>query len=215
MSRRKAAPVRVVLPDPLFKSEMLAKFVNVMMKAGKKSVAERIMYNALDHVVKTMRQRVKNQPAESRSSAKHESKDDGESGSGESGRASEDLGVMALLAQLKDEELNIRTSAKARAVALDLFKEALEKVTPVVEVRSRRVGGSTYQVPVEIRAKRRMALAMRWIVTYANDRHEKTMVLRLANEVMDAMAGRGNAVKKREDVYRMAKANQAFAHYRW
>lgn len=205
MSRRKAAPVRIVLPDPMFKSELLAKFVNVMMRGGKKSVAERIMYDALDHVIRTMYQRAKNQAPD----PKKVKQDDDE------GESASSTGIMGLLAALAEDQLDIRKSAKARALALDLFKTAMQQVTPMVEVRSRRVGGSTYQVPVEVRAKRQMALAMRWIVQYANARHEKTMVLRLAGEIMDAFAGRGNAVKKREDVHRMAKANQAFAHYRW
>lgn len=196
MSRRKAAPVRLVLPDPLFKSELLAKFVNVMMRDGKKSVAETIMYDALAQVIKMMHSRLKSQPA----------KDEGEAA--ESGPA-------AILSRLQSGDLDIRVNHNARLAALEVFKDALAKVTPSVEVRSRRVGGSTYQVPVEIRAKRQMALAMRWLVQSAVKRHEKTMVLRLAGEIMDAVADRGNAVKKREDVHRMAKANQAFAHYRW
>ena len=208
MSRRKAAPERIVLPDPLFKSEMLAKFINIMMRGGKKSVAERITYGALEHVLQVMYQRVQSQSASTAAKAakKEDGEDDGGSGDG---------GAMAQLAKLKASGLDLRESAGARSVALDLFREAMDKVTPVVEVRSRRVGGSTYQVPVEIRAKRRVALAMRWLVQHANGRHEKTMVLRLAGEIVDAIAGRGNAVKKREDVHRMAKANQAFAHYRW
>lgn len=183
MSRRKAAPKRAILPDPLFKSELLAKFINSVMRSGKKSVAESIVYGALQAAVKKGR----------------ESADDGDSGEGGAGRA----------------DLSISTSADAREAALDMFRKALEQVTPVVEVKSRRVGGSTYQVPVEIRATRREALAMRWLVEYANKRGEKTMVLRLANEILDAIEGRGGAFKKREDVHRMAKSNQAYAHYRW
>lgn len=180
MSRRKAAPKRHILPDPLFKSELLAKFINCVMKSGKKSVAERIVYGALAELLKR----------------KANSSDDGESGSGANA-------------------LDIRTSEVARQRALELFKEALDNVTPSVEVKSRRVGGSTYQVPMEIRATRRMALAMRWLGEFSAKRGEKTMVQRLANELLDAIEGRGGAVKKREDTHRMAKANQAFAHYRW
>jgi small subunit ribosomal protein S7 len=110
---------------------------------------------------------------------------------------------------------NIRNSEEARTAALKAFRKALENVTPVVEVKSRRVGGSTYQVPVEIRETRRMALAMRWLVEFASQRSQKGMMMRLAQEILDAIGGRGGAVKKRDDVHRMAKANQAFAHYRW
>lgn len=184
MSRRKAAPKRTILPDPLFKSDTLAKFINTVMRSGKKSIAESIVYGALQLVVNKTR-------------ASEKEGDGGESGG--AGSAA----------------LDIRTQEKARELALEKFKEALEQVTPVVEVKSRRVGGSTYQVPVEIRSTRRMALAMRWLVEHAGKRSEKTMVQRLANEILDAVKGHGGAVKKREDVHRMAKANQAFAHYRW
>ena len=192
MSRRKAAPKRVILPDPLFKSELLAKFMNVLMRSGKKSVAEKIVYGALDTALK-----------KSQSMQKSSAKDEDEGGEGSGGKSSHSAGG------------DIRTSEAARKAALDLFEEALEKITPSIEVKSRRVGGSTYQVPMEIRGPRRVALAMRWLVDYSNKRGEKTMVLRLANEILDAIEGRGGAVKKREDVHRMAKANQAFAHYRW
>lgn len=195
MSRRKAAPKRVILPDPLFHSELLAKFINSVMRDGKKSIAEKVVYGALDSVVKKI-QSAKKAPAKG--------DEDGEGGKGGKGGASS-----------KHVSGDIRTNEAARAAALDVFKQALENVTPTVEVKSRRVGGSTYQVPVEIRVERRMTLAMRWLVEFANKRSEKTMVIRLANEIMDAVEGRGNAVKKREDVHRMAKANQAFAHYRW
>ncbi len=189
MSRRKAAPKRVILPDPLFKSELLAKFINSVMRSGKKSLAEQIVYGALDEALKNAK----------KSGMKSESDDEGGSGKG----------------GLKPFTGDIRTSDSAREAALDLFKQAINNIMPSVEVKSRRVGGSTYQVPVEIRSTRRMALAMRWLVEYSNKRSEKTMMLRLANELVDAIAGRGGAVKKREDVHRMAKANQAFAHYRW
>ncbi len=183
MSRRKAAPKRQILPDPLFKSELLAKFINCIMRGGKKSVAERIVYGALAELLEKNSRKVKTDDAEG-----------GSSGSG---------------------SLDIRTSAQAREKALELFKGALDNITPSVEVKSRRVGGSTYQVPIEIRGPRRMALAMRWLGEFAGKRGEKTMVQRLAQELLDALDGRGGAVKKREDTHRMAKANQAFAHYRW
>jgi small subunit ribosomal protein S7 len=190
MARRKAAPKREILPDPLFHSELLAKFINTVMRSGKKSVAEKIVYGALDNVVK-------------RAPATSKSGEEGGEGGGKSGgskqRATGD----------------IRSSEAVRNLAIETFKEALDNITPTVEVKSRRVGGSNYQVPVEIRASRRQTLAMRWLVEYANQRNEKTMVLRLANEILEAKEGRGGAVKKREDVHRMARANQAFAHYRW
>ncbi len=156
MSRRNRAPKRTVLPDPKFGNEQLTKFINVIMKDGKKSVAEKIVYGALDVV----EERGKSEPVEA------------------------------------------------------LF-EALENIGPKVEVKSRRVGGSTYQVPVEVRPERRMALGMRWLVESARKRGEKTMGLRLAGEIMDAVESRGAAVKKREDTHRMAEANKAFSHFRW
>ncbi len=193
MSRRKAAPKREILPDPLFKSELLAKFINTVMESGKKSVSEKIVYGALDIAFNKKQGELKGKNEE----------DDG--GEGEGG----------FVSKVKRAKGDIRTSDSAREAALAIFKKALDNITPTVEVKSRRVGGSTYQVPVEIRATRRMALAMRWLADFANKRGEKTMVIRLANEIMDALEGRGGAVKKREDVHRMAKANQAFAHYRW
>lgn len=156
MSRRRIIAKRSILPDPKYGSQTLAKFMNVLMLNGKKSVAERIVYGALDHVA----QKSKNDPVE-------------------------------------------------------LFTKALDNVRPVVEVKSRRVGGATYQVPVEVRPLRRTALGMRWLVDAARKRGEKSMGLRLANELMDAAENRGNAVKKREDTHRMAEANKAFSHYRW
>ena len=156
MARRKAAPKRDVLPDPKFGSQTLTRLVNILMVDGKKSVAEKIVYNALE-----------------------------------------------------------RVSEKAGAEALDALDKALEAVRPSVEVKSRRVGGATYQVPVEVRAERRTALAMRWLVDAARKRSEKGMGMRLAGEITDALEGRGTAVKKREDTHRMAEANKAFAHYRW
>lgn len=196
MARRKAAPKREILPDPLFKSILLAKFVNTVMRAGKKSVAENAVYGALDHLVKQLKS--------SNKLAAVVKKEDEEGGEGSGGKSS--------VAKISGD---IRADEASRTAAINAFKSALENITPQVEVKSRRVGGSTYQVPCEIRASRRSTLAMRWLVEYANKRNEKTMVIRLANEIMDALENRGGAVKKREDVHRMAKANQAFAHYRW
>ena len=159
MSRRSQAPRRAVLPDPKYGNDTLAKFVNMVMRSGKKSVAERIVYGALDRI------------------------------SQRSGQDSER--------------------------ALEVLSQALDNIKPAVEVKSRRVGGATYQVPVEVRATRRETLAMRWAIDAARKRSEKTMALRLAHELMDAADSRGAAVKKREDTHRMAEANRAFAHYRW
>lgn len=156
MPRRRVVATRKVLPDPKFGSEILAKFVNVVMVDGKKSVAEKIVYGALEVA-----------------------------------------------------------SEKSSKEALDIFEVALENIRPSVEVKSRRVGGSTYQVPVEVRPSRRNALAMRWLVEASRKRGEKSMALRLAGELVDAAENKGSAVKKREDVHRMADANKAFAHYRW
>ena len=156
MSRRRVVAKRVILPDPKFGDETVAKFINTVMKNGKKSVAERIVYGALDKVA--------------------------EKGKGE---------------------------------ALEIFGKALDNVRPVVEVKSRRVGGSTYQVPIEVRASRRTTLAMRWLVDSARKRGEKTMGLRLAGEILDAHENKGTAIKKRDDVHRMAEANKAFSHFRW
>ena len=156
MSRRHRAERREVTPDPKFGSEVLSRFMNAVMYDGKKSVAEQIVYGALDVV--------------------------------ESRTKSEPLGV---------------------------FTQALDNVSPSIEVRSRRVGGATYQVPVEVRPERRQALAIRWLITAARARNEKTMVERLSGELLDASNNRGTAVKKREDTHRMAEANRAFSHYRW
>ena len=189
MSRRKAAPKREILPDPLFKSKVLTKFMNSVMRSGKKSLAEKIVYGSLEIVFEKVQGR-------------YLGEDQDETGEGSS--------------TLKIEPgATIRNSEAARKAALAAFKKVLDNVTPMVEVKSRRVGGSTYQVPVEIRATRRRALAMRWLAEFASKRNEKTMVQRLANEMLDALEGRGGAIKKREDTHRMAKANQAFAHYRW
>jgi small subunit ribosomal protein S7 len=156
MPRRRVVAKRTILPDPKYGDETLAKFVNVLMQHGKKSVAESIVYGALDKV-----------------------------------------------------------GERSREDVLEVFGAALDNIRPVVEVKSRRVGGSTYQVPVEVRTTRRTALAMRWLVESARKRGEKSMGLRLAGEIMDAAEGKGAAVKKREDVHRMAEANKAFSHYRW
>lgn len=178
MSRRKAAPKRELMPDPLFGSELVAKFVNCVMKDGKKAIAEKIVYGALQRLVED---------------------EEGGKGGSEGGAGSRSL----------------YTSDKLRKRALEAFKKALENVSPRVEVKSRRVGGSTYQVPVEVRPDRREALGMRWLVISALKRGEKTMQHRLANEIRDAEQNRGGAVKKREDTHKMADANKAFAHYRW
>jgi small subunit ribosomal protein S7 len=159
MSRRSQAPVRIVLPDPKFGSEMLAKFMNMVMERGKKSVAETIVYGAIDRIAE-------------------------------------------------------RTSRPADQ-ALQVLQTALDNVKPAVEVKSRRVGGATYQVPVEVRASRRQTLAMRWVIEAARARSEKSMAMRLAHELLEASENRGSAVRKREDTHRMAEANKAFAHYRW
>jgi small subunit ribosomal protein S7 len=159
MSRRAAAPARTILPDPKFNSEMLAKFMNVVMQDGKKSVAEQILYGAIDRITE------------------------------KTGKQGND--------------------------AIDLLSQALDNVKPAVEVKSRRVGGATYQVPVEVRASRRQTLAMRWVIEAARARTEKSMAFRIAHELMDAAENRGGAVRKREDTHRMADANRAFAHYRW
>ncbi|MDH3342263.1 MAG: 30S ribosomal protein S7 [Gammaproteobacteria bacterium] len=156
MPRRREVPKRIVLPDPKFGSIQIAKFVNMIMKSGKKSTAESIMYDALDSI-----------------------------------------------------------TAKADNEATEVMETALENVKPMVEVKSRRVGGATYQVPVEVRPDRRTALAMRWIIEAARKRGEKSMQLKLAGELLDASENRGSAVKKREDTHRMAEANKAFAHFRW
>jgi small subunit ribosomal protein S7 len=156
MARRGEIPKRKVLPDPKYRDRMVSKFTNILMFGGKRSVAERILYGALDVI-----------------------------------------------------------QERYKADSLDTFRKALDACKPKVEVKSRRVGGATYQVPVEVRQDRRVALAMRWLTDYSRDRGEKTMVERLAAELMDAAQGRGAAVKKKDDVHRMAEANKAFAHYRW
>src|SRR5947209_5683901 len=156
MPRRRVVEKRKILPDPKFQDRLVTKFVNDLMRKGKKSIAEQICYGAFDIIAE----------------------------------------------RTKDEPLKI-------------FKKALDNVKPVLEVKSRRVGGATYQVPVEVRQDRRLALGMRWLITYSQERGEKTMAEKLAAEIMDASNNRGNAVKKREDTHKMAEANKAFAHYRW
>ena len=156
MPRRRVAARRQILPDPKHGSQLLAKFINMMMEDGKKSVAERLIYKALDQVAE-----------------------------------------------------------KKGDAPLELLDLAMENVRPLVEVKSRRVGGATYQVPVEVRPARRNSLAMRWLIDAARKRSEKSMAHRLAGELMDAADARGSAVKKKEDTHRMAEANKAFSHYRW
>ncbi|MGB5450917.1 MAG: 30S ribosomal protein S7 [Sedimenticolaceae bacterium] len=156
MPRRRVAAKREILPDPKFGSQTLAKFVNMVMEDGKKAVAERILYGALDAVTK-----------------------------------------------------------KRGGDPMETLDQALENVRPAVEVKSRRVGGATYQVPVEVRPVRRNALAMRWLIDASRKRSEKSMAARLAGELMDAADQRGTAVKKKEETHRMAEANKAFSHYRW
>lgn len=198
MSRRKAAAKREILKDPLFGSELLTKFMNVVMRRGKKSVAEKIVYGALDKLVERNLDK---------------SKSEGQSEGGDEGSG----GIKDSTSKKKTKAVatGIRDSENARKVALEIFEKALNTVRPTVEVRSRRVGGATYQIPVEVRTDRGLALAMRWIVESAGARGEKSMKLRLAGEISDAMDGKGGAIKKREEMHRMAKANQAFAHYRW
>lgn len=186
MPRRRVAGKREILPDPLYGSERLAKFINCVMLDGKKSVAEKVVYGALDKLTERLG-----------SKAKKVEQVESEAGEGESGGAA------------SGAESGGKTSV------LDLFKTVLDNIRPTVEVRSRRVGGATYQIPIEVRADRGFALAMRWLVDCAKSRSEKGMMLRLAAEMVDAYEGRGSAVKKREDTHKMAKANQAFAHFRW
>lgn len=156
MSRRVRAPIRHILPDPKFSNVVVAKFINMLMVDGKKSVAEKVVYKALE-----------------------------------------------------------TASEKKKVEPVQVLEDALEKVRPSVEVKSRRVGGATYQVPVEVRPVRQNALAMRWLIEAARNRNEKTMADRLANELVEAIEERGSAVKKRDDTHRMAEANKAFAHFRW
>ena len=154
--RRRKAPVREIMPDPVHGSKVLTKFINKIMLDGKKSTAEKIIYQSLDII-----------------------------------------------------------SSRGEKTGIEVFNEAIENIKPVIEVKSRRVGGATYQVPVEVRAVRQLSLAMRWLIDAARKRNERTMAERLANELMDAATDKGSAFKKKEDTYKMAEANKAFAHYRW
>ncbi len=156
MPRRREVPKRIILPDPKFGDLQISKFINMIMRSGKKSTAENILYFALDSV-----------------------------------------------------------ASKSSMDSVELMEKALENVRPVVEVKSRRVGGATYQVPIEVRVSRRNTLAMRWLIDAAQKRGEKTMGQKLAGELLDASESKGSAVKKREDTHRMAEANKAFAHFRW
>jgi small subunit ribosomal protein S7 len=192
MPRRNAAVKREILPDPLYVSIELAKFINVVMRKGKKSVAEQIVYNALNEVNKRLK------------------KDKHGHGAGKKGDAEGDA---------EGGSTGSSGGSKSKMVAnksnLEALEKALHNIRPTVEVKSRRVGGATYQVPVEVDSQRGLALAMRMLTKAAKARGEKTMVLRLAAEILEAHEGRGSAVKSRDDMHRMAKANQAFAHYRW
>lgn len=192
MPRRKAAVKRDTLPDPLFGSDQVSKFINVVMREGKKSIAEKIVYSSLTMLADRLKK-----------DAKSDESGDGKAGDGKAGSAGSAKGSKgAKSAHSKDE-------------VLECLNRALGNVSPAVEVKSRRVGGATYQVPIEVAADRGVALAMRWVVQAAKGRAEKTMALRLAAELYEACLGRGAAVKTRDDVHRMARANQAFAHYRW
>jgi small subunit ribosomal protein S7 len=194
MPRRKAAIKREILPDPLHGSEEIAKFINIVMRAGKKSIAERIVYDALSMLSDRL---------------KKEDKSDDDSGKGGKG------GKSAGASKPQHSAARDSGSKDSHASAIDNLHRALTTVAPTVEVKSRRVGGATYQVPIEVAGDRGVALAMRWVVAAAKGRSEKTMALRLAAELFDACMNRGAAIKTRDDVHRMAKANQAFAHYRW
>jgi len=193
MPRRKAAVKREVLPDPLYSSDEVAKFINVVMRAGKKSIAETIVYNALDMLTDKL---------------KKENKDEEDGGKG--GKGGKSGGKSGGMSGSKG-----KTHSHSQEEVLDTLHKALGNVAPTVEVKSRRVGGATYQVPIEVASARGLALAMRWVVDAAKTRPEKTMAQRLAAELHEAYLGRGASIKTRDDVHRMAKANQAFAHYRW
>jgi|TARA_Y100000590_G_scaffold95330_1_gene108145 small subunit ribosomal protein S7 len=156
VSRRRVAEKTIILPDPKYGDMVLAKFINIIMRSGKKSIAERIVYGALNEI-----------------------------------------------------------NSKGNSEPIEIFNKALENIRPIVEVKSRRVGGATYQIPVEVKTARSMTLAMRWVVDAAKKRSEKDMGSRLAGELLDASENRGTAIKKREDTHRMAEANKAFSHFRW
>ncbi len=197
MPRRKAAIKREVLPDPLYHSGEVTKFVNVVMRAGKKSIAEKIVYDALQMLTERLKK-------------DHKSDDDADGKGGKGGKGGKAAGGSHGSSHAKS-----RSSESAHDEILESLHKALGNIAPTVEVKSRRVGGATYQVPVEVDSHRGIALAMRWVVAAAKGRSEKTMALRLAAELHEAYLGRGSAIKTRDDVHRMAKANQAFAHYRW
>lgn len=205
MARRRRAPVRSITPDPLFESELIARFILCLMKSGKKSVAQRIVYGALNKVQSTLLEKQGAAAGESQSKSKSQE---------DKGKAAAKKSSAKDMKALSGSE-TIMTNPDLRRFALEKFEEILEKIGPVVEVRSRRVGGATYQVPVEVRPKRRLALAMRWLIKNAAARNEKNMMQRLAHEILEALEGRGGAMKQRENTHRMAKANQAFAHYSW
>ena len=154
--RRRRAPIREIMPDPVHGSKIITKFINKIMLDGKKSIAEKILYSALDII-----------------------------------------------------------SSRGEKTGIETFNEAIENIKPIIEVKSRRVGGATYQVPVEVRPVRQLSLAIRWLVDAARKRNERTMAERLANELMEAATDKGSAWKKKDDTYKMAEANKAFAHYRW
>lgn len=167
MSRRNQAPKRVILPDPIHGSEVLGKFISCVMKSGKRSLAERIVYTAFD-------------------------------------------GALEKLKKVKLEDDTVKLAS-----AVDVFEYTIRCIRPLVEVKARRVGGSTYQVPVEVDDRRGLALSMRWLIDSARKRSEKTMINQLMAEVVDACQGRGASIKKKIDTHKMAEANKAFAHFRW
>jgi len=177
------------------------------MKSGKKEVATAIVYGALDQVQATLLQKQK--AADAFNEKKEEKGEEGE-GKGVKGKLVQAKNISAL-----SRTHTLKDSPELRAFTLKKFEDVLGNVTPSVEVRSRRVGGATYQVPVEVRSKRGMALAMRWLISNAKSRAEKNMASRLASEILDALEGRGGAVKRKDNMHKMAKANQAFAHYGW
>lgn len=210
MSRRNAAPVRVVLGDPLFKEVEITKFINSVMRNGKKAVAEKIVYGALNIVAMRSKSKLRKSAEEEGGETGGGSTTEGEAGvKGAKGSKGSKKAPAAT------SDVSIWNSDELRKVALEVYEAALEHVMPAVEVKSRRVGGSTYQVPVEVRESRRKALGKRWLVQYAQQRGEKSMPERLAGEILDAANKRGGAYKKMEDVHRTADANKAFIHFRW
>lgn len=173
MSRRNAAPKREILPDPVHGSEVIAKFINCIMKDGKKSVAEKLVYTSLNGALEKLKK-----------------------------------------VDFKDDDHDQNRGGKFSS-PVDVLEYVIRAVRPLVEVKGRRVGGSTYQVPIEVSEKRGMALAMKWLIDYARARSEKTMINQLTAEIVDACQGRGASIKKRIDTHKMAEANKAFAHFRW